>query len=74
MSEKEFLEKMVEIMDTEEAVTMDSVLNELEDWDSLAYVSFMSICATQSSRRISVSEVRAAERVCDLYNLLTGKE
>lgn len=74
MTEKEFLEKMVEIMDTEENVTMESVLSELEDWDSLAYVSFISICATQSSKKISVAEVRAAERVSDLYNLLIGKE
>ena len=42
MTEKEFLDIMDEILDTEESVAMDTVLDDLEEWDSLSYVMFQA--------------------------------
>ena len=39
MNEQDFLKKMQEeILDTEEEIKMDTLLKDIEEWDSLAYV------------------------------------
>lgn len=70
MSEQEFLEKLVEIMDTEEELGMDSVLTDIEEWDSLSYVSFLAICSRVAKTRVDPQEVRDALTVRHLYQLM----
>lgn len=70
MTEQEFIKKMVDIMDTEDEITMDSVLEEIEEWDSLSYVGFLSLCTSTAKTKVNASEVRAAKTVRDLYRLL----
>ena len=72
MTEKEFVEKMVELMDTEDEVTMDSVLADIEEWDSLSYVAYLAMCAGISDQKILPKDVKAAKTIRDLYQLLKG--
>ncbi len=72
MKEKEFLSKMTELMDTEETITMDSVLDDIEEWDSLSYVAYLAMCASISEKKILPADVKKAETIRDLYILLTG--
>lgn len=69
MSEKEFIEKMIEIMDTEEEVEMDSVLDTLEDWDSLSNVTFLTMCKSMN-KDVTPDSILGAKTVRDLYQLL----
>ena len=71
MTEQEFLEKIMDIMDTEDEITMDSVLEETEEWDSLSYISFLSLCTKFAKTRVNPSEVRTARTIRDLYGLFT---
>ena len=34
MTKEQFLEKITDLLDTEEKITMDSLLNDIEEWDS----------------------------------------
>lgn len=74
MQEKDFLEKMVEIMDTEAEFSMDTVLKDVEEWDSLSYVAFLAFGATVAKDKIWPADVKAAETLRDLYNLLMGEK
>ena len=70
MNEQEFIEKMIDVMDTEEELQMDSVLEEIEEWDSLSYVSFLALCSKVAKTRVEPDEVRDAKTMRDLYQLI----
>lgn len=71
MNEQEFIKKIVDIMDTEDEITMDTALEEIEEWDSLSHVGFLSLCASTAKTKVHAAEVRAAKTIRDLYGLLT---
>lgn len=71
MNEQDFLKKMQEeILDTEEEIKMDTLLKDIEEWDSLAYVSFIALARVLNRDDIDRKAVRGAEKVEDLYELL----
>lgn len=70
--EQKFVEELTETIDTEETLAMDTVLEDLEDWDSLSFVSFISMVNTTYNKKISAEQVREAVTVADLYALVKG--
>ena len=72
MSEKDFLAQMADILEMDEEVNMDTVLGELEEWDSLSYVSFISMANATLGKKVTVKDLKAANTVADLYNLVKG--
>ena len=67
---KEFLEKMIDILDCEQEITMASVLDEIEEWDSLSFVSFLAMANGSYGKSVLAKEVRTAKTIGDLYNLI----
>ena len=65
-----FLEKFIEILDTEDEVTMNSVLSELEEWDSLSIVSFLAMANSVYGKKIKPDTIVSAKTVRDLYALV----
>ena len=70
MTEELFLEKMGDILDAEDDVTMDAVLADIEEWDSLSVVSYVAMANTSCGKKVNVKDVREAVTIQDLYNLL----
>lgn len=70
--EQKFIEELTETIDTEETLAMDTVLEDLEDWDSLSFVSFISMANTSYNKKVSAEQVREAVTVADLYALVKG--
>lgn len=70
MEKNVFIEKMSDILDVEDEITMDTKLDELEEWDSLSIVSYVAMANTSSGKRIEPKIVREAETIRDLYELL----
>lgn len=70
MNEQEFLERLSELMDTEEVINMESSLSDIEEWDSLSYVSFLAMCTKFLKRRIEPQRVKEAKTVKDLYGII----
>lgn len=73
MDEKKFLEDLVELMDTEEEINMDTELASIEEWDSLSHVSFMSyVVRYANNSKITPMDIRNAKTVRDLYAFVCG--
>lgn len=70
MTEKIFLDKMLDVLNREENINLDDNLSEIEEWDSLAYVAFLSMAAEFTNKIIRASEVRNAQTVRDLFKLI----
>lgn len=70
MSEVQFVQEMVELMDTEATIGMETVLAELEEWDSLSKVAFMAMAAGASEKKVSYEDVKKATTIRELYNLI----
>ena len=61
---------MDEILDTEGPVTMEIILDELEEWDSLSYVMFQAQMLERIGKKMEPKAVKAAKTVQDLYQLI----
>ena len=70
ISVMEFKEQMLQVMNREDDVDMDQQLSDIEEWDSLAYVAFLAMAQDYTNKPIRASEVRGAEKVRDLYDLI----
>lgn len=69
MSE-EFLEKMSDLLDTEQEIKMDTELKEIEEWDSLSFVSFLAVAQTTYKKNIAPTQLKQAKTIQDLYDLV----
>lgn len=67
---EQFIEKMVDILDSEEEITMDTVLEDLDEWDSLSLVSFMAMANAAYGKKVAAADVKMAKTVADLYDLV----
>lgn len=71
MTEQEFLTKMKEdVLDTEDDISMETVLLDIEEWDSLSFVSFIAMVKVATGKKLERKAIQAAETVQDLYNLV----
>ena len=70
MDKEKFLEKMIDILDTEYEVTMDTALEGLEEWDSLSFVSYLAMVKVNTGQTIKPEMVRSAMTIGDLFSLI----
>ena len=70
MEANEFLEKMVDILDTEEELTMETELSSLEEWDSLGILTFLAEMEPNAKASIKADAVKKAGTIADLHALL----
>ncbi len=70
MTQNEFIEKMVDILDYEGDLQMDTILEDLEEWDSLSILSFLAEMGQYAKGTINASDVKKAKTIEDLFALL----
>lgn len=70
MTEEKFLEQLTDLMDTETELTMATDLQDIEEWDSLSFVSFIAFANAEAGKKLTADQIRGAETVGDLYRLL----
>ena len=70
MSERDFLEKLADVLNTEMDLTMDMELDDINEWDSLGALALMGMCFEASGKGVLIEKVRTAVTVRDLYELL----
>ncbi len=70
MDEKTFLEKMTELLDVEETPALDAELANFENWDSLGYITFLSMANKVSKERVAPKTVQEAKTLADLFTLV----
>lgn len=64
---QELIDKLSEIL--EEDVNEDSILDDFEEWDSLAVLQIISFFNSEYSVPVVASQIKNAKTVKDLYNL-----
>ena len=70
MKIEEFLKTLKELMDTDADLTPDTNLSEIEEWDSLSVVTYLSFCNARLKRPILPEEIKKAQTVNDLYKFV----
>ena len=70
MNEKDFLEKIDEILNVEESVTMETELANLEEWDSLIALMFQSFVYKTKGNAPDPADIAVAKTVKDLYEFV----
>jgi len=71
MTEKIFLDKLKsEVLDTDSEISLDMSLSEIEDWDSLSFVSFISMAKESGFSNVNRKSLENVKTVADLFALL----
>lgn len=70
MTKENFIERMTDILDTEDEISLNTNLGELEEWDSLSIVSYIAMANAACGKKVDVKKVREAVTIQDLYDLL----
>ena len=72
MKVEDFLKTLKEMMDTDADLTLETKLSEVEEWDSLSLVTFLSYCNARLNRPVEPEEIKSAKTVSDLYEFIRG--
>lgn len=67
---EEFIEKMIDLLDTEIEISSETLLSDIEEWDSLSFVAFLAMGNASYNKKISPDNVKAARTIGDLYLLV----
>ena len=71
MTLQEKLEKLEEIFDVEEgSISPDMSLDDIEEWDSLAALSYVVMMTDDFNKKVSGAEIRAFRTVQDILNTM----
>ena len=70
MTKDTFIDKMADILDAEDEISLDTNLSDLEEWDSLSIVSCIAMANAACDKKVEVKRVREAVTIQDLYDLL----
>ena len=71
MTEQEFIEKMRdEVLDTENDISLDMALENIEEWDSLSFVSFIAMAKESGFTQVNRAAVNEAITMGDLFALV----
>lgn len=75
MSNEEKLALLAEMLEVEtEDLSPDMKLSELDEWDSFARLSFMSLVDDNYGKLISSADIKKYETVADLLAVMTETE
>jgi acyl carrier protein len=67
---EDFIVKMTDLLDTEIEISSETILSDIEEWDSLSFVAFLAMGNASYNKRISPDDVKSAKTIGDLYNLV----
>ena len=69
MDKKEFLEAMVDVLQTEDEITMDTVLDNLEEWDSLSIMATMAFLDKNFGVKTSMKDYQNMKTIGDIAKI-----
>lgn len=73
ISEEQFLKDLRELLETDEDITMDTDLLEIDSWGSLSAVEFLSMAEEKYGITVEPFAVAEAIFVEDLYRIANGR-
>lgn len=72
ITEEQFLNDLRELLETDEDITMDTDLLEIDSWGSLSSVEFLVMAENKYGIKAEPSSVAEAIFVGDLYRIVCG--
>ncbi len=66
MNREEFLEAMVDVLQTEEEITFDTLLEDLEEWDSLSIMATMAFLEKEFGVKTSMKDYQNMKTIEDI--------
>lgn len=66
MTKEEFIEKMQDVLQTDAELTMDTVLADLEEWDSLSIMATMAFLDKSFGVKTSIKDYREMNTIGDI--------
>ena len=66
MNRAEFLEEMTDVLQTEEDLTFDTVLADLEEWDSLSIMSTMAFLDKNFGVKTGMTDYKSMTTIEDI--------
>lgn len=71
MNEHEFIANMEELLETDQgSISLATQLDSLQQWDSLAFVSFLAMADSKCGVRVAPTELRQCKSIADLMKLV----
>ena len=68
---KEFIEKFKEALDIEGEFDINVELEEFNEWDSMGYISVMSMLDEEYGKEVDANQLKACKTLADLYKLVS---
>ena len=69
MTKEELLKQIQEAMHMDEPLSEDMILDDIDEWDSLAFVSIMVLFKNALGKQINGDDLKKCEKVSDLLAL-----
>ena len=69
MRREEFLTKIINAVEIEEEINENSILEEIEEWGSLALVTVLALFKTNLGINVKASDMRNCKTIKDLLDL-----
>ncbi|WP_291949961.1 acyl carrier protein [Campylobacter sp.] len=69
MTKEELLKELADVMHMDEALKEDMILDDIDEWDSLAFVSIMVFFKNTLNIQIDAQALKQCEKVSDLLTL-----
>lgn len=75
MTKEEFVQEIMEILEIEDATLVQdtTVFRELDEWDSLAALSTISMIDDEFGVTINNKDLRSVETLGELYDMVTER-
>lgn len=73
MNKKELLIKIKDLLLRKDPINPSMKLSEIEEWDSLAIISVISLYDKNFSKVITIEKINKCETIRDLINLVSDK-
>lgn len=68
--QQQFLNEMEEILNAEEPISLDSKLEDIDEWDSIATVAFFALARTTYGKKVNRQAVIVAKTIGDLFEMI----
>lgn len=66
MSKEEFLVQMQDVLQTETELTMETVLDELDEWDSLSMMATMAFLDKNFGVKMKIADIKVLATIGDI--------
>lgn len=67
----EFIEKFKKALDVEGEFDINVELEEFVEWDSMGYISVMSMLDEEYGKEVNANQLKACKTLADLYKLVS---